>query len=96
MTAILISRFLLNLQAVNQSSLKLARDDPLYSSQMNTGAGGEQGLGSLVFSGFDMVGSLGESIALGEHAWAGDGEIREGDSVERGVENASVERDVLE
>ena len=69
MTAILVSRFLLDLQAASQNSLKLARDDPLYSSMMDDSEdNGPRGVGSLVFAGFDVVGSLGASLAPNEHA----------------------------
>ena len=81
MTAILVSRFLLDLQAANQKSLKLARDDPLYSSRMGDSEDNGQGVGSLVFAGFDVVGSLGAALAPSEHASDGmdDEEIREAD-----------------
>ena len=68
MAAILVSRFLLDLQAANQKSLKLARDDPLYSSRIGDSEDNGQGVGSLVFAGFDVVGSLGASLAPSEHA----------------------------
>ena len=67
-TAILVSRFLLDLQAASERSLKLARDDPLYSSRMGDSEDNGQGVGSLVFAGFDVVGSLGASLAPSEHA----------------------------
>ena len=81
MTSILVSRFLLDLQAASQKSLKLARDDPLYSSRMGDSEDNERGVGSLVFAGFDVVGSLGASLAPSEHASDGmdDGEFREAD-----------------
>ena len=68
MTAILVSRFLLDLQAASQKSLKLARDDPLYSSRMGDSEDNGRGVGSLVFAGFDVVGPLGASLAPNEHA----------------------------
>ena len=68
MTAILVSRFLLDLQAANQKSLKVARDDPLYSSRMDDSEDNGRAVGSLVFAGFDVVGSLGASLAPSEHA----------------------------
>ena len=67
-TAILVSRFLLDLQAVNQKSLRVARDDPLHSSRMDASNDSRLGANSLVFAGFDVVGSLGASLAPSEHA----------------------------
>ena len=80
MTAILVSRFLLDLQAANQKSLKVAQDDPLYSSRMGDNEDNGQGVGPLFFAGFDVVGSLGASLALSEHASDGmeDEAFREG------------------
>ena len=64
-TALLIWRFLIDLQAANQQVVKLDRNDPLYSS----GDGGEyhheQSAGRLSFARFDVVGSLGEHASLG-------------------------------
>ena len=82
MTAILVSRFLLDLQAASQKSLKLARDDPLYSSRMGDSEDNGRGAGSLVFAGFDVVGSLGASLAPSGHASDGmdDEEFREADN----------------
>ena len=79
MTSILVSRFLLDLQAVSQKSLKLARDDPLYSSRLDGSENNARGAGSLVFAGFDVVGSLGASLSPSEHASDGmdDEEFRE-------------------
>ena len=82
MTSILVSRFLLDLQVANQKSLKLARDDPLYSSGMGDSEDNGRGVDSLVFAGFDVVGSLGASLAHSEHASDGmdDEEFREADN----------------
>ena len=67
MTAILVSRFRLDLQAVNQKPLKLGRDDPLHSSHMDASEHSGRDVGSLVFRRFDVVGSLGASLAPSEH-----------------------------
>ena len=56
-TAILISRFLIDLQAVNQRSLRVGRDDPLYTSE--TAELTQPGTASLVISRFDFIGSIG-------------------------------------
>ena len=98
MTAILVSRFLLDLQAASQNSLKLARDDPLYSSRMGDSEDNGRGVGSLVFAGFDVVGSLGASLAPSEHASDGhvnDEEFGETDSLEEPTQEdtAPGERD---
>ena len=97
MTSILVSRFLLDLQAANQKSLKLARDDPLYSSRMGDSEDNGQGVGSLVFAGFDVVGSLGASLAPSEHASDGvdDEEFGEADNSGEPIEEdtAPGERD---
>ena len=66
-TAILISRVLLNLQAVNQKQLRLARDDPLHSSRMYSSEDNGPGAYLLAFSRFDVVGSLGASLAVSKH-----------------------------
>ena len=98
MTAILVSRFLLDIQAANQKSLKLARDDPLYSSRMDDSEDNGRGVGSLVFAGFDVVGSLGASLAPSEHASNGhvdDEEFGETDNLEEPTQEdtAPGERD---
>ena len=82
MTSILVSRFLLDLQAASQKSLKVALDDPLYSSRMGDSEDNERGVDSLVFAGFDVVGSLGAALAPSEHGSDGmtDGEFREADN----------------
>ena len=89
MTAMLVSRFLLDLQAVNQKSLKLARDDPLHSSGMDNSDVDGRGIGSLDSVRFDVVGSLGASLAPCEHAsdCLGNGEISEDDLGESGRED---------
>ena len=56
-TAILISRFLIDLQAVNQRSLRVGRDDPLYTSE--TAELTQPGTASLVVARFDFIGSIG-------------------------------------
>ena len=92
MTSILVSRFLLDLQAVNQKSLKLAREDPLYSSMMDDSSEDDgRGVGSLVLAGFDVVGSLGASLAPGVHVSSllGDAESGE-DDLERDVPEQSM------
>ena len=91
MTSILISRFLLDLQAVNQKSLNLAWDDTLHSSRMDDGEDSGRGVGSLVFAGFDVVGSLGASLAPGVHVSSllGDAESGE-DDLERDVPEQSM------
>ena len=97
-TSILVSRFLLDLQAANQKSLKLARDDPLYSSGMGDSEDNGRGVGSLVFAGFDVVGSLGASLAPSEHASDGmdDEEFGKADNSEEPIQEdtAPGERDV--
>ena len=97
MTAILVSRFLLDLQAASQNSLKLARDDPLYSSRIGDSEDNGQGVGSLVFAGFDVVGSLGASLSPSEHASDGmdDEEFGEADNSGEAIQEdtASGERD---
>ena len=97
MTSILVSRFLLDLQAASQKSLKLARDDPLYSSGMGGSEDNGWGVGSLVFAGFDVVGPFGASLAPSEHGSDGmtDGEFREADNSGESIQEdtAPGERD---
>ena len=97
MTAILVSRFLLDLQAASERSLKLARDDPLYSSRMVDSEDNGQGVGPLVFAGFDVVGSLGASLAPSDHASDGmeDEAFREADNSGESIQEdtAPGERD---
>ena len=95
MTALLVSRFLLDLQAANQKSLKLARDDPLYSSRMDDSEDNGRRTGSLVFAGFDVVGSLGTSLAPSEHTSDGmeDGEFGEADNLEEPIEDDTALRE---
>ena len=88
MTALLVSRFLLDLQAASQKSLKLARDDPLYSSRMDGSENSARGTGSLVFAGFDVVGSLGASLAPSE-----DEEFGETDNLEEPIEDDTALRE---
>ena len=62
LTAILVSRFLIDLQAANQRVLRLDEDDPLYTSKDDTSDGQGAIAGpdvSLVFAKFDVVGSIG-------------------------------------
>ena len=84
LTAILVSRFLLDLQAANQSSLNLARDDGLCDSDNSDEV---RSVGSVIFAGFN-VGSLGSSLSRGELGSFGDlemdddrteGNVRDGD-----------------
>ena len=93
LTAILISRFLLNLQAADQNSFKLAQDSSLYASRMADSEDSERGVGSLVFAGFDAVGSLGVSrLASREYAGSCFGmEIDQDGSEEGRGENAVVQ-----
>ncbi|TFK84135.1 hypothetical protein K466DRAFT_589157 [Polyporus arcularius HHB13444] len=56
--AVLVSHFLLDLQAANRRTLKLSRDDPLNFTTTWTDSGGN---GSLNFA--RVIGSLGSSIA---------------------------------
>ena len=93
MTAILVSRFLLDLQAASQKSLKLARDDPLYSSRMGDSEDNGRGVGSLEFAGFDVVGSLGASLNPSEHASdrVEDAEIIEDDLEEKRGQSTGVD-----
>ena len=65
LTAILVSRFLLDLQAVNRKSIQVSSH---LSSSESSGDDPAFGSDSLVFAGFDVVGSLGSSLARGEHA----------------------------
>ena len=89
-TALLIWRFLIDLQAANQQVVKLDRNDPLYSS----GDGGEyhheQSAGRLSFARFDVVGSLGEQLSPGEHASLGTLTFLEGDSGSGAMERAEA------
>ena len=68
MTTVLVSRFLLDLQASNQRALKLDSRDPLY---LSAGAGGDGDAHSqsqsqsLVFA--RVVGSLASSVSSGEY-----------------------------
>ena len=66
-TAVLVSRFLLDLQAANQRSLKLNTDDPLHFS-----SGSDDGTGSLTFA--RVVGSLGEGF-VGPRLLASDEDV---------------------
>ena len=91
-TAMLVSRFQLDLQAVAQKSLKLARDDPLHSSRMESREDNGR-VGSLVFTGFDVVGSLGASLNPSEHASdrVEDAEIIEDDLEEKRGQSTGVD-----
>ena len=76
---------------MNQKSLNLAWDDTLHSSRMDDGEDSGRGVGSLVFAGFDVVGSLGASLAPSVHisSLLGDAESGE-DALERDVPEQSM------
>ena len=57
-TTVLVSRFLLDLQASNQRALKVGTDDPLYMGSTLSSAGRQ---GSVVFA--RVVGSLGSAVS---------------------------------
>ena len=63
LTAVLVSRFLLDLQAANQYALQLGFDDASSS-----GLGGASAAASLIFARIDAVGSIGAALPVGQFA----------------------------
>ena len=63
LSAVLVSRFLLDLQAANQHALQLGFDDPSSS-----GLGSASAAASLIFARIDAVGSIGAALPVGEFA----------------------------
>ena len=65
-TAVIVSRFLLNLQAASERIVKLDRDDPLHTVTRQ-GEDWAPGFTPVAFAHFDVVGSVGSSIVMGDY-----------------------------
>ena len=68
LTAILVSRFLIDLQAANQRTVRIFRDDNMFLSGIDGEDSEDCTTTTLSFAGFDVVGSLGTQLKPGEHA----------------------------
>ena len=75
-TAILVSRFLLDLQAASHNSLKLAENGDTSSTALDS-EDGVRSAGTVIFADFNVVGSLGSSLSRGEHGSFGEVELDE-------------------
>ena len=83
LTAILVSRFLIDLQAANRRTVRFSWGDNMFPSGLTSDDSENQSTSTLSFARFDVVGSLAFRLEPGEHASFGIS-TKDGDREEMG------------